>query len=119
MAASCRNRIMGAEWADHCIPLHRDRSSPAPLDMIYHPVPAMILSIYQLYLRVGNQIARIAPRLARHRSYLWHNQSVMSDSENAPTGHGQFTSTHWSIVLEAGNQSAPAAQEALERLCRA
>jgi RNA polymerase sigma factor (sigma-70 family) len=33
------------------------------------------------------------------------------------TGAGQFTSTHWSVVIEAQGES-PAAQEALEKLCR-
>src|SRR5207249_9771069 len=32
-------------------------------------------------------------------------------------GVAQFTSTHWSIIVEAQGES-PAAQEALERLCR-
>lgn len=30
----------------------------------------------------------------------------------------QFTTTHWSMVLAAGTSGTPAAQEALERLCR-
>ena len=29
-----------------------------------------------------------------------------------------FATTHWSVVLAAGNKSSPAAHEALERLCR-
>jgi DNA-directed RNA polymerase specialized sigma24 family protein len=29
-----------------------------------------------------------------------------------------FATTHWSVVLAAGNDSSPGAQEALERLCR-
>jgi RNA polymerase sigma factor (sigma-70 family) len=33
------------------------------------------------------------------------------------TGAGQFSSTHWSVVIEAQGES-PAAQEALEKLCR-
>ena len=36
---------------------------------------------------------------------------------NAYHGPASFTTTHWSIVLEAQGES-PAAQEALERLCR-
>jgi RNA polymerase sigma factor (sigma-70 family) len=31
---------------------------------------------------------------------------------------GQFTTTHWSVVLAAGQQELPQAAEALERLCR-
>jgi RNA polymerase sigma-70 factor (ECF subfamily) len=32
---------------------------------------------------------------------------------------GIFATTHWSVVLAAGGDSSPLAQEALERLCRA
>src|SRR5262245_38444197 len=37
--------------------------------------------------------------------------------ENAPYGPAAFTTTHWSVVLEAQGES-PAAQQALEKLCR-
>jgi RNA polymerase sigma factor (sigma-70 family) len=37
--------------------------------------------------------------------------------ENAVRGPVAFTTTHWSVVLEAQGES-PAAQEALEKLCR-
>ena len=33
-------------------------------------------------------------------------------------GSGQFTTTHWSVVLAAGQMDAPQAGEALEKLCR-
>jgi RNA polymerase sigma-70 factor (ECF subfamily) len=33
-------------------------------------------------------------------------------------GGEQFTTTHWSVVLAAGRGDSPAAQQALERLCR-
>ena len=36
---------------------------------------------------------------------------------NAYQGPAAFTTTHWSVVLEAQGES-PAAQQALERLCR-
>jgi len=36
---------------------------------------------------------------------------------SAHHGPAAFTTTHWSVVLEAQGQS-PAAQEALEKLCR-
>src|SRR3954454_23543151 len=36
---------------------------------------------------------------------------------SAPNGPVAFTTTHWSVVLEAQGES-PAAQEALEKLCR-
>ncbi len=42
----------------------------------------------------------------------------MSVSDSAPAAHGQFTTTHWSMVLAAGTGSALAARNALERLCR-
>ena len=34
------------------------------------------------------------------------------------SGGGQFTETHWSVVLHAGNSDAPGAAAALENLCR-
>jgi RNA polymerase sigma factor (sigma-70 family) len=43
----------------------------------------------------------------------------MSEPDSALAVRGQFTTTHWSIVLAAGTSGAPAAQDALERLCRA
>ena len=43
----------------------------------------------------------------------------MAESDSAHPAHGQFTTTHWSMVLAAGASVAPAAQDALERLCRA
>jgi RNA polymerase sigma-70 factor (ECF subfamily) len=38
--------------------------------------------------------------------------------EVTPAKQAQFTTTHWSVVLAAGQDSSPAAREALERLCR-
>lgn len=35
-----------------------------------------------------------------------------------PSGRNSFATTHWSVVLTAGGESSPAAQEALEKLCR-
>ena len=43
--------------------------------------------------------------------------SLTGVAENAKNGPAAFTTTHWSVVLEAQGQS-PAAQEALEKLCR-
>jgi RNA polymerase sigma-70 factor (ECF subfamily) len=37
----------------------------------------------------------------------------------ARTAQAVFATTHWSVVLAAGQSSAPGAQEALEKLCRA
>jgi len=39
--------------------------------------------------------------------------------EPAAKGSGLFTTTHWSVVLAAGQADAPEAGEALEKLCRA
>jgi len=38
------------------------------------------------------------------------------DSQGTPSS--QFTTTHWSVVLSAGQHSSPAAQVAMEQLCR-
>jgi len=35
-----------------------------------------------------------------------------------PAASAQFTTTHWSVVLTAGNHDAPQAAQALEQLCR-
>lgn len=45
----------------------------------------------------------------------------MSDSQErdaTPATAQCFATTHWSVVLAAGDSSAPGAKEALERLCR-
>src|SRR5881397_808845 len=42
----------------------------------------------------------------------------MSEPDSAHAAHGQFTTTHWSVVLAAGDSTAPTAQSALEQLCR-
>src|SRR5215467_12882406 len=57
--------------------------------------------------------------------YLDRNVSPVPDEVTSTTGIGAsgqyrgaaFTTTHWSVVLEAQGES-PAAQEALEKLCR-
>jgi hypothetical protein len=41
-----------------------------------------------------------------------------SSPDTTPAGAAQFTSTHWSVVLMAGQHSSPLALEALEKLCR-
>ena len=43
--------------------------------------------------------------------------TTASDASRALSGGCAFTTTHWSVVLEAQGES-PAAQEALEKLCR-
>src|SRR5881296_1755505 len=40
-------------------------------------------------------------------------------SRDRPSSQGQwFTTTHWSVVLAAGDSASPQAVEALEKLCR-
>jgi DNA-directed RNA polymerase specialized sigma24 family protein len=46
-----------------------------------------------------------------------HVTSLTGFGQDAQNAVGAFTTTHWSVVLEAQGQS-PAAQEALEKLCR-
>src|SRR5262245_28585690 len=41
-----------------------------------------------------------------------------SKAERAGAQRQWFTTTHWSVVLAAGHDSSPGAQEALEKLCR-
>jgi RNA polymerase sigma-70 factor (ECF subfamily) len=43
----------------------------------------------------------------------------MPEPDSAPAVHGQFTTTHWSVVLAACATQAPQARAALETLCRA
>src|SRR5262245_41469106 len=51
-----------------------------------------------------------------------HSAPMSTASANssgyAPAG-AQFTTTHWSVVLAAGDATRPGAAEALEQLCRA
>lgn len=42
----------------------------------------------------------------------------MPEPDSAPAVHGQFTTTHWSVVLAAGQSASPASATALEQLCR-
>src|SRR5438045_611164 len=42
-----------------------------------------------------------------------------SESQNAgPAKRSVFTTTHWSVVLAAGEANSPRATESLEQLCR-
>jgi RNA polymerase sigma factor (sigma-70 family) len=41
------------------------------------------------------------------------------DGWTSQSAAAEFTTTHWSVVLAAGQSSSPAAQAALEQLCRA
>jgi hypothetical protein len=43
--------------------------------------------------------------------------SLTAPKGNAQNGATAFATTHWSLVLEAQSES-PAAQEALEKICR-
>src|SRR5262245_53584007 len=42
-----------------------------------------------------------------------------SNQDSSPGRSMEFTTTHWSVVLSARQQLSPAAQIALEQLCRA
>src|SRR5262245_60431019 len=42
-----------------------------------------------------------------------------SEPDSQRTVDRQFTTTHWSVVLAAGRGTSPAAQVAMEQLCRA
>src|SRR3954466_14306668 len=46
-----------------------------------------------------------------------HSLTSLSASDDTGRGAGIFATTHWSVVLEAQGES-PAAQDALEKLCR-
>ena len=41
----------------------------------------------------------------------------MATDEHAAAGQSEFATTHWSVVLAAGNQERPDANEALAQLC--
>ena len=41
-----------------------------------------------------------------------------SQDESAARAASQFTTTHWSVVLAAGDPRSPASAQALETLCR-
>jgi len=45
--------------------------------------------------------------------------SSSPNSDVTPDNAASFRTTHWSIVLAAGQQESQAATEALEKLCRA
>ena len=40
-----------------------------------------------------------------------------SNRDSVQTGPGEFGSTHWSVVLSAGDSKSPQAEDALEQLC--
>ena len=47
----------------------------------------------------------------------FHELTANGSARSTQKGAAQFTSTHWSVVVEAQGES-PAAEEALEKLCR-
>ena len=47
----------------------------------------------------------------------FHELTANGSARSTQEGAAQFTSTHWSVVVEAQGES-PAAEEALEKLCR-
>lgn len=44
--------------------------------------------------------------------------SGRSSPESVPSGPREFRTTHWSVVLAAGDNASPQSAEALEKLCR-
>ncbi len=58
--------------------------------------------------------------LACNAGWVWLNASVRAgDSNSGPQAHGAaFATTHWSVVLAAGQRDTPQAAAALEQLCR-
>lgn len=44
---------------------------------------------------------------------------VHEDPESMPAGAGQFATTHWSLVVAAGDRASPQSQQALAALCSA
>ena len=57
------------------------------------------------------------PNESAHTADL-HELTANGSAPRTQKGEAQFTTTHWSVVLEAQSES-PVAQEALEKLCRA
>jgi DNA-directed RNA polymerase specialized sigma24 family protein len=51
------------------------------------------------------------------QSANFHELTANGSARSTQKGAAQFTSTHWSVVVEAQGES-PAAEEALEKLCR-
>src|SRR6266571_4648976 len=50
---------------------------------------------------------------------LYESSRSVSPPVQGGPGAGGFTTTHWSVVLAAGKNAVPGAEEALEKLCRA
>jgi len=44
--------------------------------------------------------------------------SSSPDDESVARNVAQFATTHWSVVLTAGDSASPDSKEALESLCR-
>jgi DNA-directed RNA polymerase specialized sigma24 family protein len=55
---------------------------------------------------------------ARHADHRLAMPAGQQQSEPGSDRHNQFTTTHWSVVLTAADAASPAAQSALEELCR-
>src|SRR5215813_436851 len=69
-------------------------------------------------LRAQYKLAfRAVPCFDGHVAPAEDVSSVTANGGDADHGRAIFTTTHWSIVLEAQGES-PAAQQALESLCR-
>jgi RNA polymerase sigma factor (sigma-70 family) len=58
-----------------------------------------------------------SPQEESVQSVEFHQLTANGSAPDTRKGAAQFTSTHWSVIVEAQGES-PAAQEALEKLCR-
>jgi RNA polymerase sigma factor (sigma-70 family) len=68
-------------------------------------------------LQAGLLLSRFFTSIVRVSPAPDEVTSTTATGVSGPHGGALFTTTHWSVVLEAQGES-PAAQEALERLCR-
>jgi len=73
-------------------------------------IPAELIRLCSPRIRLGGvQSGRERPRAMASKS---------SEQESVARGTAQFATTHWSVVLAAGDSASPDSQEALESLCR-
>src|SRR5882724_8629833 len=82
------------------------------------------------YLGYAAQFTDCEADLANWRAFIGARSSLLvgtgfsmspgdQDAGTSQSAAAQFNTTHWSVVLAAGQSSSPAAQAALEQLCRA
>src|SRR4051812_17385755 len=59
-----------------------------------------------------------SPGVVLGESWTIDMESSTTNHEPSTAGAGQFTTTHWSVVLEAGQDNSPKGSEAMALLCR-